>query len=195
MIKARIGSVFVTIVSGYFLLFLLFSCGGPDVKTVNQVKTFGPQWVSLKEKLDGIDKNLIQLQGLFESHFEEFEPRFGKVRDSIGRSETDSLRRTYQQLLLKKNTVREKVIDLKLENQKQSESYDAWEKLVMKGKVNTADASTELRKFKGIHGDLEKEAAQQKQDLHQLVENHNTLFRRFSVIFNSPANFDIVLKH
>lgn len=178
----------------WFSLLLFSACGGPDVRITNQVKTFGPQWVSTKEKLDAIEKNLALTNNIIEDHFAEFEPSFSRLRDSVSIAMGDSLKGVYHKILLDRESIRDSLMALRNRNEEASEEFDEWERKVMDGDIGNADASTDLRTFKSILSDLNDSADKQDQKLRELVNKHNALFRKLAVMFNSPVHFDIDLK-
>lgn len=173
---------------------LFASCGGPDVKITNQIKTFGPQWVSLKERMRSVEKNTDDLKGTFEKHYAEFSENFSKLRDSAQKSQADSLQKVYHRILEEKKSIAEKVETLKLQNNESAEAFYEWEKKVMKGKISSSDASSDLRKFRETYSEIESDLKKQEENLQRAIDSHNQLFRRFALMFNSPAHMDINLK-
>ena len=173
---------------------LLAGCGGPDVKITNQIKTFGPQWVSLKERMHAVEKNTDDTKGVFEKHYSEFSGNFSKVRDSTQKALVDSLQNVFHRIVKEKETLSDSIESLISQNNEVAGAFYEWEKKVMRGKISNSDASTDLRKFKETYSEISSTLKTQEENLQKTIDTHNQLFRRLAQLFNSPAHMDIVLK-
>ena len=172
----------------------VFSCNEPDIKLINQIKTFGPKWSSMGEKMNYIDRNLNLMEDKFESNYGELEPIFGQIPDSLRGRRLKKLIVSYKEIVTTRDSLRGSYLQHKSDYTTSVEAFNVWEKKVMNGDVATGIAVSELTKFKQTYGELNSNVEQIKVDMTFIANEHNRVFKGLTSSLDIPTNYTISLK-
>lgn len=173
---------------------ILIACNEPDIRLINQIKTFGPKWSSMGEKLNFIDRNLGLMEDQFEANYSELEPIFGQIPDSLRGQRLKLLLTSYSDIVEIRDSLRGSYKDHKKEFTLSVEAFNTWEKKVMDGDVKPAVAYSDLTKFKQTYGKLDAEIEQMRGEMNFISEEHNRIFAGLSNYLEKPNNYRIRLK-
>lgn len=188
-----IGFRFFLFTFGSLLLFAT-GCGEVDVKLVNQIKTFGPQWIILGDQLAWVDRNLELLESRLERDYNEVESLFSTIPDSLRAQQIGGLIARYETAITERDSLRKAYTSQKEVYLQNVERYSQWEKKVMEGEVSTGIASSELTKFKQSYNDIESSAKNAKKKITSIAADHNAFMADFTNRLSLFTNYSISLK-
>lgn len=173
---------------------ILISCNQVDIKLINQIKTFGPRWSAMGEKLNFVDRNLSMMEGKFEKNYSELEPIFDQIPDTLRGDHLNGLLASYTDIVDIRDSLRGSYHEVKKEFVTYVETFNTWEKKVMDGDIPEAQASTELREFKENYHRLDAEIKQMEVELNFITKEHNRVFNGLTGALDVPTKYEVRLK-
>ncbi|MEM0998120.1 MAG: hypothetical protein AAGN35_13615 [Bacteroidota bacterium] len=184
LLRAFWGAVLLTVVFAQ-------ACKEPDIKLVNKVKGFAPQWATLNEKMSYLDRNLTQAENRFEKDFQELEGMLGVIADSLKGRKYRAMLKDYDSLTVKRDTMRTLYTTNKEEYTLEVDAFNSWEKKVMSAEIDTEGGLERLKVYKGVQKRLEFSTDSLTSELETLFEQHNTILRDLARMMEIYTNYDI----
>lgn len=182
------------VISAFILSLLIFAaCKDQDLRLINKVKTFGPRWGSLNEKLNYVNRNLNILESRLEHDFNEIENMLPTIPDSLRDRRFRSNLGEYEKSILWRDSLRAHYNSRKKAYVDMRYEFNDWEKEVMDGSVEYEAGLARLDDYAVEHQKLDLMADSLQVDLKRIVEIHNSVLDDLVKRMGVYTNYDIQL--
>ncbi|MCB9231820.1 MAG: hypothetical protein H6581_09160 [Bacteroidia bacterium] len=176
------------------LVLTFFACNEVDIKLVNQIKTFGPKWTTVGNKLNFVDRNLVQMEARFQKDFNEVKPLLGQISDTLKTGTYYRDITAYEELITQLDSFRVNYDNQKKIYSEAVPSFNEWEKKVMDGDIAEGIATTDLTQFKKTWGDLNADLDSASKEMEAMVATHNRVLRSLTDKLGIYTNYDMEVK-
>lgn len=176
------------------LILFLSGCREADIRLINKVKTFGPQWSTLNEKVNYFERNVEEAEEKLETDYKQLEGLMDQIPDSLRGREYRTMLKEYDFIIVLRDSVRQIFDAAKEEYRSNRSEFNDWEQQVMAGEVDLETGLSKLENYKETHQRLDSTVDHITQDLEQVFGTHNRVLRKLSEYMDIHSNYDIKMQ-
>lgn len=181
----------------FFLLFwgLLscMSCGGNELKLLNEVNLFAPQWQEVSQQYAFVKRNLSNALPQYRAHLSEIKPKIEKA-DFSRKSELLSLQNRFTDMIDEAESLENVYLAQYNELKTTVQRFNNWQTRLMQNKEGGQNAQEAFREYKSNFRKVKREASELQKNVIQNIDQHNSLMGSFSRLLDGYRNYEIQVR-
>lgn len=173
------------------IILIFNACNKPDIRLVNQVKSFSPKWSQLNDKFTNLDRNLNTAEEHFEKDFAEVEGLLGEIADSLKGKNYRKMLDEYEGIIHIKDTIRSVYDTLIADYNAIVPEFHDFEKAVTGAEIDSEEGLPKLKEYRVAHKAMDAKLDSVKVELSESFDNHNRILKKLCSMMEIFLNFDI----